>query len=222
MAYGALEHFPFRNVLTLSVSLLFLGLPLHTLGTILGRSLKGNPNNPCRVASLPSPIPPAAFYARPRFICLVSGLLPFGSIFIEIFFIFASIWSYKYYYVYGFLACMLCKKWDREWDVVILIIIQVCVSIVGTYILLNAENYQWRWVSFGSGASIGIYLFLYCIYFYLYKTEMNGVVQAAYFFAESVSEYGEEWCLVIVGECCFLILWIYCISGKRGICPSHL
>lgn len=114
MAYGALEHFPFRNILTLFVSLLFLGLPLHTLGTILGRSLKGNPNNPCRVASLPSPIPPAAFYARPRFICLVSGLLPFGSIFIEIFFIFASIWSYKYYYVYGFLACMLCEEYNTE------------------------------------------------------------------------------------------------------------
>ena len=71
--------------------------------------------------------------------------------------------------------------------IVILIIIQVCVSIVGTYVLLNAENYHWRWTSFMSGASIGLYVLLYCVYFYLYKTEMNGIVQAGYFFAESVS-----------------------------------
>ena len=70
--------------------------------------------------------------------------------------------------------------------VVILIIIQVCVSIVGTYVLLNAENHQWKWTSFLGGCSIGIYVFLYCVYFYCCKTEMNGFVQAAYFFVESV------------------------------------
>lgn len=175
MAYGTLAHFPLRNIIVLALFWSFICLPLHTLGTIIGRSLRGNPNNPCRVASLPSPIPTAAFYARPHFIILVSGLLPFGAIFIEIFFIFASIWSYKYYYVYGFLASV----------IVILITIQVCVAIVGTYILLNAENYHWKWTSFLGGASIGIYIFIYCIYFF-YKTEMNGVIQAAYFFAESV------------------------------------
>ena len=40
----------------------------------------------------------------------MSGLLPFGAIFIEIFFIFASIWSYKYYYVYGFLASVVGRR----------------------------------------------------------------------------------------------------------------
>ena len=64
---------------------------------------------------------------------------------------------------------------------------------MGTYVLLNAENSHWRWVSFGSGASIGIYLFIYCVNFYLFKTEMNGIVQAAYFFAESVSELRDEY-----------------------------
>ena len=177
MIYSTLTYFPIRNIVILALFWSFVCLPLHTLGTIIGRSLRGNPNNPCRVASLPSPIPPAPFYARPKFIVLVSGLLPFGAIFIEIFFIFASIWSYKYYYVYGFLASV----------IIILITIQVCVAIVGTYILLNAENYHWKWTSFLGGASIGIYIFIYCVYFFFYKTEMNGMVQAAYFFAESVS-----------------------------------
>lgn len=31
---------------------------------------------------------------------MLSGLLPFGSIFIEMYFVFTSFWNYKYYYVY--------------------------------------------------------------------------------------------------------------------------
>jgi len=29
----------------------------------------------------------------------------------------------------------------------------VCVTIVGTYFLLNAENYHWHWTAFSAGAS---------------------------------------------------------------------
>ena len=171
-----IPSFPRKTLGLLLVFFLFIALPLQLAGTVLGRNLRGNPHNPCRITAVPSSVPRAAFYATPRFIALVSGLIPFGSIFIEIFFLFASLWSYKYYYVYGFLAAM----------VLILVIIESCVSIVGTYILLNAENHYWRWTSFLSGASIGIYLFLYCVYFYCCKTQMNGFVQAAYFFGESV------------------------------------
>lgn len=32
-------------------------------------------------------------------------------------------------------------------------ILQVCVTIVGTYFLLNAENYHWHWTAFSAGAS---------------------------------------------------------------------
>ena len=32
-----------------------------------------------------------------------AGILPFGSIFIEMYFIFTSFWAYKIYYVYGFM-----------------------------------------------------------------------------------------------------------------------
>ena len=35
------------------------------------------------------------FYLKPWVICLMGGLLPFGSIFIEMYFIFTSFWNYK-------------------------------------------------------------------------------------------------------------------------------
>jgi transmembrane 9 superfamily protein 3 len=43
--------------------------------------------------------------ARPggQFVCMVTGVLPFGSIFMEMYFIFTSFWNYKFYYVYGFM-----------------------------------------------------------------------------------------------------------------------
>jgi len=39
--------------------------------------------------------PFAQFYLKPWVICLMGGLLPFGSIFIEMYFIFTSFWNYK-------------------------------------------------------------------------------------------------------------------------------
>lgn len=38
----------------------------------------------------------------------------------------------------------------------ILVIVTVCVTIVGTYFLLNAENYHWQWTSFTSAASTAL------------------------------------------------------------------
>ncbi len=40
---------------------------------------------------------------EPLVIVLLGGVLPFGSIFIEMYFIFTSFWAYKIYYVYGFM-----------------------------------------------------------------------------------------------------------------------
>ena len=70
-------------------------MPLCLLGTVIGRNWAGQPDNPCRVKRIPSPIPHKRWYLRPSVIALAGGLLPFGSIFIEMYFIFTSFWNYK-------------------------------------------------------------------------------------------------------------------------------
>lgn len=40
-------------------------------------------------------LPVPQFYLTPAVVCLMGGLLPFGSIFIEMYFIFTSFWNYK-------------------------------------------------------------------------------------------------------------------------------
>lgn len=62
---------------------------------VIGRNWNGLPDNPCRVKRIPSPIPERQWYLRPIIVALMGGLLPFGSIFIEMYFIFTSFWNYK-------------------------------------------------------------------------------------------------------------------------------
>ena len=62
---------------------LFVILPLTLVGTIVGRALAGQPNFPCRVNAVPRPIPEKKWFMEPAVIVLLGGVLPFGSIFIE-------------------------------------------------------------------------------------------------------------------------------------------
>jgi transmembrane 9 superfamily protein 3 len=151
---------------------LFVILPLTLVGTVLGRNLAGQPNHPCRVNAVPRPIPEKKWFMEPGIIVLLGGILPFGSIFIEMYFIFTSFWAYKIYYVYGFMLLVF----------LILTTVTVCVTIVCTYFLLNAEDYRWQWTSFLSGASTAGYVYLYSFYYFFFKTKMYGLFQTVFYF----------------------------------------
>ncbi|KAK2966679.1 hypothetical protein RJ640_002377 [Escallonia rubra] len=170
--YGSLAAIPFGTMVVVFVIWAFISFPLALLGTVVGRNWSGAPNNPCRVKTIPRPIPEKKWYLTPSVVSMMGGLLPFGSIFIEMYFVFTSFWNYKVYYVYGFMLLVF----------IILIIVTVCVTIVGTYFLLNAENYHWQWTSFFSAASTAVYVYLYSIYYYYVKTKMSGFFQTSFYF----------------------------------------
>ncbi|ONK77456.1 uncharacterized protein A4U43_C02F6710 [Asparagus officinalis] len=170
--YGSLAAIPFGTMVVVFIIWAFISFPLALLGTVVGRNWSGAPNNPCRVKTIPRPIPEKKWYLTPFVVSLMGGLLPFGSIFIEMYFVFTSFWNYKVYYVYGFMLLVF----------LILIIVTVCVTIVGTYFLLNAENYHWQWTSFFSAASTAVYVYLYSIYYYYVKTKMSGFFQTSFYF----------------------------------------
>lgn len=102
----------------------------------------------------------------------LTGILPFGSIFIELYFLFTSAWQHKFYYVYGFLLLVF----------VILVVVTMCSTIVACYFLLNAENYHWQWTSFAAGGSVGFYMFVYSLYYFYAKTNMHGLLQTVFYF----------------------------------------
>lgn len=140
---------------------LLLVLPLTLAGNLVGRHWGGRADFPCRVNAVPRVVSPTPWCADwpggcPRgcatltalwvrtpqrmhryldgvVLWVLSGVLPFGSIFIEMYFVFTSFWAYKIYYVYGFMLLVFG----------ILAVVASCVTIVTVYLQLNMEDYRW-------------------------------------------------------------------------------
>jgi len=170
--YHASRAIPFGTMVAVTCICIFVILPLTLVGTVLGRNLAGQPDFPCRINAVPRPIPEKKWFMEPAVIVVLGGVLPFGSIFIEMYFIFTSFWAYKIYYVYGFMLLVF----------IILMIVTVCVTIVCTYFLLNAEDYRWQWTSFLAAASTSGYVYMYSFYYFFFKTKMYGLFQTAFYF----------------------------------------
>ena len=81
--YHASRAIPFGTMVAVACICCFVILPLTLVGTVLGRNLSGTPDYPCRVNAVPRPIPEKKWFMEPAVIVLLGGVLPFGSIFIE-------------------------------------------------------------------------------------------------------------------------------------------
>merc|ERR1712153_176728 len=106
------------------------------------------------------------------FMSLVGGLLPFGSVFTELFFIMSSLWQHQFYYLFGFLALVL----------VILVVTCAEISIALTYFQLTSEDYHWWWRSFFASASSAVYVFLYSVLYFSSRLQINKPVSTMLYF----------------------------------------
>jgi len=171
LSYSAVMAIHLPQILTIVGIWVLTSFPLTILGTILGRNWSGQSTAPCRVSPIPGYLSVKKWFLEPHVIIPLGGVLPFGSIFIEMYFVFTSFWNYKFYYVYGFMFLVS----------LMLVIVCGCVAIVVTYFLLNAEDYHWQWPSFLCVSSTAFYVFLYAIYFFCTKTKMHGLFQTTFY-----------------------------------------
>lgn len=111
-------------------------------------------------------VAPTPWHVQPSCTIPMGGILPFGSVCIELAFIMSALWLHQMYYVMGFLLAVL------------LILVATCaqVSIVLTYLQLCSEDHRWWWTSFLQTASAGGYLFLYSLWFLSSRLEMVGLL----------------------------------------------
>ncbi|KAJ3182269.1 hypothetical protein HDU85_003311 [Gaertneriomyces sp. JEL0708] len=163
---------PFGSMVAVLGIFLLTVVPLTLLGYIAARNFSAPPNWPCRVNPIPRPIPDKPWYAEPWVLVSVAAMLPFGSIFVEMYYVWQSFWSYRVYYVYGFLLLMF----------IMLLIVSACTAVVSTYFLLNSEDHRWHWHSFQSSGCAAGYIFLYSLYYYS-RTTMHGTFQALWYFS---------------------------------------
>merc|ERR1712113_629821 len=177
IVYRASMTVPFKTILIIFVLFLCLCVPLHTGGTMLGRRAAAERVFPCRVHHLKRPIPTKHWLFTPA-MTVTAGLVPFGCLFIEMYFILSAVWSHnKIYYVYGFMLAIL----------LLLCLVIVCVSITCTYVLLNAEDYRWQWQSFICCSATSGYVFLYTVHYFYNSTQMSGFLQTVYYFGTSLN-----------------------------------
>ncbi|GAM27660.1 hypothetical protein SAMD00019534_108360, partial [Acytostelium subglobosum LB1] len=150
----------------------FVGFPLTVIGGIAGRRLSGQLEVPCRTKNFPREIPPIPWYRRLPFQMMMAGFLPFSAIYIELFYIFNSVWGHNSYTLYGILCLVF----------IILIIVTACITVAFTYFQLSMEDHRWWWISFINGGSTGIFIYIYSIFYYYYRSHMYGLLQTTFYF----------------------------------------
>ena len=160
---GAATAVSFWLLLSVFALWVCVSAPLVFVGAFLGFSAD-KVDIPVKTNHIARYIPTQPWYSQPPVSFLLGGILPFGSVCIELFFIMSALWLHQIYYVMGFLL------------VVWLILAATCaqVSVVMDYLQLCAEDHRWWWKSFGNCASAGLYLFLYSLWFLASRLELVG------------------------------------------------
>jgi transmembrane 9 superfamily protein 2/4 len=168
---------PFGTLIAIVFLWLCVQVPLVYVGSWYGYHRGGAWEHPTKTSTIPRQVPQQAWYVRGTRAILLAGLIPFAVIFIELLFIFQSMWQDKsgYYYVFGFLAIVS----------LILIITIAEVTVVTIYVNLCAENYHWWWQSFFVGGGSAMWVFLYCVWYYFAKLHITGFVSSMLFFSYS-------------------------------------
>eukprot|EP00771_Trimastix_marina_P001360 gnl/Trimastix_PCT/2428.p1 GENE.gnl/Trimastix_PCT/2428~~gnl/Trimastix_PCT/2428.p1 ORF type:complete len:630 (+),score=131.84 gnl/Trimastix_PCT/2428:207-2096(+) len=162
---------PFGTIFALMGLWFGVSVPLVFLGAYIGFR-RQKVNVPVRTNQIPRQIPPQACYMRPLCAYLTGGILPFGAVFIELFFILNSMWQRQVYYLFGFLFLVF----------VILIVTSAEITVVMCYFQLCAENYNWWWRSFITPGFSAFYLFLYTICYFFVHLRATTFVSAFLFF----------------------------------------
>lgn len=162
---------PFSTLIGLLALWFGVSLPLTFVGAYL--AFKKRPiEHPVRTNQIPRQIPEQSLYTQPIPGMVMGGILPFGCIFIQLFFILNSIWSNQTYYMFGFLFLVF----------IILTITCSETTILLCYFHLCAEDYHWWWRSFLTSAFTSIYLFLYCVHYFVTKLTISGTASTLLYF----------------------------------------
>jgi len=161
---------PFKSMISLMAIWFGMSAPLVFSGAFIG--FKRDPMEfPVNTSNIPRQIPDQPWFMGTIATLLFGGIMPFGSCFLELYFIMSSVWQHQYYYVFGILF------------VVFLILILTCaeIAILYNYFQLCGEDYQWWWRSYNTAGSTALYVFGYS-FVYFKQLEANSIASYALYF----------------------------------------
>ncbi|RAL12514.1 transmembrane 9 family protein [Aspergillus homomorphus CBS 101889] len=173
-AKGSSGAVPFTTMLALVLIWFAISVPLSVAGSWLGfkqQAIEG----PTKTNQIPRQVPPMTGTLRTIPSLLLTGILPFGAIFVELYFIMTSLWTNKIYYMFGFL--FLCYG--------LMVITSAATTVLLVYFLLCAENYRWHWRAFAGAGMTGVYVFLNALLFWITRVSFGGPTGAVLYIGYS-------------------------------------
>ncbi|RMZ75317.1 hypothetical protein DV737_g5344, partial [Chaetothyriales sp. CBS 132003] len=165
---------PLTTMLAIIALWFLISVPLSVAGSWLGfKHAALEP--PTRVNQIPRQIPPVTQSLRLVPSILMTGILPFCAIFVELYFILNSLWASRVYYMFGFL--FVCFG--------LMVLTSACVTILLAYFLLCAEDYRWQWRAFIGSGMMGGYVFLNALFFWATRIKFGGLTGAVLYIGYS-------------------------------------
>ncbi|XP_053571896.1 transmembrane 9 superfamily member 4 [Bombina bombina] len=127
---------------------------------------------------------------------LMAGILPFGAMFIELFFIFSAIWENQFYYLFGFLFLVF----------IILVVSCSQISIVMVYFQLCAEDYRWWWRTFLVSGGSAFYVLVYAVFYFVNKLDIVEFIPSLLYF----------------GYTALMVLSFWLLTGTIGFYAAYM
>ncbi|GMY23576.1 putative phagocytic receptor 1b-like [Fagus crenata] len=137
ITYNATAALPFGPIVVIVLLWTLVTSPLLVLGGIAGKNSKAEFQAPFRTTKDPREIPPMPWYRGTVPQMAMAGFLPFSAIYIELCYIFASVWGHRIYTIYNILFIVF----------IILLIVTAFITVALTYFQLAAEDHEWWWRS---------------------------------------------------------------------------
>ncbi|KAM9918099.1 hypothetical protein OXX80_013061, partial [Metschnikowia pulcherrima] len=155
---------PFGTIIVIILLFGLIELPLGIIGGVLGNRYEFDTNSFFVTSYVPQKPEGSldnrrSIFLSPIITIFAFGLIPFGIVYVDLLFIFNSVWLEKttFYYMYGFLLL----------TALLLLVVVAESAIVATYISLTVySNPNWQWLSFRVSSSLGWYVFGYSTYYF--------------------------------------------------------
>jgi hypothetical protein len=144
-SYGSSSALPAQTIILIVLLWALVSFPLIIFGSMRAKNAHskslasattksgGVLDAPCKTNRAEREIPPPVWYRSAVVHLLCAGFLPFSAIYIELHYIFASVWGHRVYTLYGILALAF----------VMLLLVTACITVALTYFQLAAEDYHW-------------------------------------------------------------------------------
>lgn len=184
---------PFNTMLVIIVLWFVISFPLSAVGSIVAwKKCRWN-EHPTKTNQIARQVPTQPWYLQTAPAALIAGIFPFGSIAVELYFIYSSLWFNKIYYMFGFLF----------FSFLLLVLTTSLITVLLTYYSLCMENWKWQWRSFAIGG-VGCAFYVFCHSILFTKFRLGGLTTVVLYLGYSS---------VISGLCCL-------ITGSIGFISS--